>query len=325
VNLQATAAVQFPDYVAALAWRPDSTMLAVACADGSVHELLAAGGASARVGVHDGGACAVGYAIDGTLASAGEDGRVAIGPRPPQPAGAGWVEHLAWSPDGALLATAVGRRVQLWTCDGELVAETPPQPATVECLAWAPEGGRLALGGHGGVALIDRDGDAFGDRLEWTGVVLALEWAPDGRRLACGMQDMTVWVWDTEARQGAAMTGYGRKVRELAWSADGRWLATGGGRVPVVWRYDGDGFQADGQVELRGHDGPIVWAGFQPGGSLLATAGEDGLVILWELPNDQPLTAATVSEPAGACAWSPDGTMIVLGGETGRVAVFRLD
>lgn len=322
--LVSVGATRFGDYVADLAWHPSSTMLAVACADGTVHELAAQGAASAPVVAHGGGACAVAYSLDGVLASAGEDGRVGIGPIPPQPVGAGWVEILAWSPDGALLATAVGHRVQIWTAAGAMVAESPQLPATVECVAWAPDGTRLAAGGHGGVTLMDREADLIGERIEWVGVVLAVAWAPDGRRLACGMQDCTAWVWDLEAMRAATMTGFARKIRELAWSADGQWLVTGGGTVPSAWQFPDLGFQASGQVELRGHERAAVWAGFQPRGPLLATAAEDGVVILWRLPDAAPLTGATIGEPASACAWSPDGAFLALGGETGRVAVFAL-
>jgi WD40 repeat protein len=261
----------------------------------------------------------VAYSSDGVLATAGEDGRVGIGPIPPQPVGAGWVEVLAWAPGpGARLATAVGRRVQLWTPDGVLVAESADLPATVECLAWAPDGSRMAAGGHGGVTLLDAGLDAS-RFIDWVGVVLAVAWAPDGRRLACGMQDCAVWCWDVDALEATPLTGLARKVRELAWSPDGRWLVLGGGTAATAWAVE-----ASEQLELRGHERAVVWAGFQPGGPLLATAAEDGVVILWQLPGAEPLAGATVGEPASACAWSPDGTRIALAGETGRVAVFRL-
>lgn len=314
--LVSTAAVALPDYVASLAWRPDGGMLAAACADGSVHELLPDGG-SAPTGHHAGGACAVAYAPDGTLASAGEDGRVAIGPVPGRPAGAGWVELLAWSPDGARLASAVGRRIQIWSPDGELVAESPELAATVECLAWSPDGLVLAAGGHGGASFLDRAAEPV-RRLQWTGVVLAAAYSPDGARLACGMQDLSVWVWDVRTETAVTMDGYARKVRELSWASDGVRLATGGGAVPVVWDVG-----ASSQVELHGgHERPVVWVGFRPGGDWLATAGEDGLAIVWS--GSSPLTGATIGEPASACAWSPDGTRLALAGQSGRVAVFAL-
>jgi WD40 repeat protein len=322
--LASVCAVHLPDYVADVAWRPDGELLALACADGSVHELVPAAAAGAPVGEHRGGACAVAFAPDGTLASAGEDGRVAIGVLSPRPAGAGWVERLAWSPSGSRLASAVGTRVQLWTAEGELVAESAPLPATAECIAWRPDGAWLAVGGHGGVSFLTPDGETAGQRIEWTGVVLALSWAPDGRRLACGMQDQAVWLWDVDGGRAATHDGYARKVRELAWSGDGTLLATGGGSVPVVWCFAPGGIEATGQIELRGHGKPVIWLGFQPGGPYLATGSEDGVAILWQLPNDQPLTGATVDEPLSCCAWAPDGRHIALAGERGATAIFAL-
>lgn len=321
--LESTGATRFGDYVASLAWHPSGTLLAVACADGTVHEMVADGAASSPVLEHAGGACAVGYSCDGVLASAGEDGRVAIGPLPPQPVGAGWIEVLAWSPDGTRLATAVGPRVQVWTAEGALVAESDPLPATAECVAWSPDGSRLAAGGHGGVTMLDPTARRVGS-IEWTGVVLSVAWSPKGERIACGMQDCAVWIWDVDALEAAPLTGFARKARELAWSADGRWLITGGGAVPSAWGFEGAGVVPVSQLELRGHERTVVWTGFQPDGELLATAAEDGVVILWRLPGAAPLTGATIGEAASVCAWSPDGSRLALGGETGRVAVFRL-
>lgn len=321
--LESIAATAFGDYVSGLTWHPSGTMLAVGCADGEVHEMLAEGGASAPVAAHDGGVCALGYSPDGTLASAGEDGRVRIGNLPPQLVGSGWVELLAWAPDGALLATAVGRRVQIWTAAGAMVADSALLSFTVEALAWAPDGARVAAGGHGGVVFFARDGDRPGPALEWNGVVLALAWAPDGRRLACGLQENTVWVWDVVDGRATTLDGYARKVRELAWSADGRWLVTGGGAQPVVWRFS-ESIEASAPVTLEGHEKAVVWAGFQPGGVRLATAAEDGLAVVWELPSERPLTGATIGEAVTVAAWSPDGSRLALGGVSGRVAVFAL-
>jgi WD40 repeat protein len=298
-------------------------MLVAGCADGGVHEILPETGVSALRHEHDGGACAVAFAPDGTLASSGEDGRLAVGVLSPRPAGAAWIERMAWRPTGDLLAVAVGRRVQLWTAEGMIVAESPQQAATVECLAWTPDATAVVVGGHGGVSFLDIDGAPAREPVEWTGVVLELAYAPDGR-LACGMQDHAVWIWDADLARAATMGGYARKVRELAWSSDGTFLATGGGSVVACWLLPPGELEATGQAELRGHEKPINWVGFQPGGPHLASAAEDGYAILWQPPHEQPLAGATLEEPVGAAAWSPDGTRLALGGRDGRVAVFAV-
>jgi WD40 repeat protein len=312
-----------PDFVAALAWHPDGQTLAAACADGSVLRITPDGGTSEVVTTHDGGACALAFSADGTLASAGEDGHLAIGDGGPRPAGAGWIEQMAWRPTGDLLATAVGRRVQMWTPAGDIVGESAQLPATVECLAWMPDATAVVAGGHGGIAFVGVDGEPARERVDWTGVVISLAFAADGR-LACGMQDHAIWLWDLAAGRAATLGGYARKVRELAWSADGTVLATGGGSVPVIWLLPAGELEATGQAELRGHEKPVNWVGFQPGGGLLASAAEDGFAILWSPPHEKPLSGATLEEPVATGAWSPDGTRLALGGRDGRVAVFSV-
>ena len=101
---------------------------------------------------------------------------------------------------------------------------------------------------------------------------------------------------------------------DLAWSPDGRHLMVAGGegrlhRVSV----------ADGGVALRGEQMPgllsVVW---QPGGKLIATAGQDGAVRLWDALADD--TGRQIHRglqwPAGL-AFDPKGKALAFA--TGKV------
>jgi WD40 repeat protein len=130
------------------------------------------------------------------------------------------------------------------------------------------------------------------------GSVLALAFSPDGQRLAHGNQDASIHYWDLRKHKELEMWGYDTKVRERAWSNDGRWLATGGGASVTVWDTSGrKGPQGSRPLFLDRHEQPITALAFQPApGTLLASAGRDGLVALWSLPDDD-LPVATDPPP----------------------------
>jgi Ni2+-binding GTPase involved in maturation of urease and hydrogenase len=324
--LAVLAEVALPDWVTSVGWRPDGGYLAAACADGSVHEVLPDGSASAPLAHHEGSATAVSFSLSGTLAHAGSDGRVAIVPRPAQLAGGGWIDQAQWSPDGALLATAVDRRVQIWTAEGALANSTEALPAAVGCLAWSPDGGRLAVGTAGAVIMLGRDAAPLDEDLHADGVPLCLAWAPEGQRLACGLLEREIALWDVEDRRCERLGGYMRKIRELGWSADGSWLATGGGQSVTLWRFlDGaDDIEEDAQSRLHAHEDAISWVGFQPFGEYLATTGEDGLALLWAPPAEQPIGALAVHEEISTAAWSLAGDRLALGCASGRLIVLAV-
>jgi WD40 repeat protein len=68
--------------------------------------------------------------------------------------GAAWVEHLAWSDAPYLLATAAGRRLNLWSADGQLIRTAePPHTSTISGLVWHPGQRRFATSCYGSVRL----------------------------------------------------------------------------------------------------------------------------------------------------------------------------
>ncbi len=108
---------------------------------------------------------------------------------------------------------------------------------------------------------------------------------------------------------------------DLAWSPDGRQLmvAGGEGRLHRVQL-------SDGTVTLRGEQAPgllsVVW---QPGGKLVATAGQDGAVRLWDALSDDAgqLVHRGMQWPAGLC-FEPKGKALAFA--AGKLLrVFGLD
>ena len=157
------------------------------------------------------------------------------------------VTAVAWSPDGALIASAsADATIRLWdAASGDLLA---------------------ALDGH-------------------EDSVSALAWSPDGQRLASASWDRTVRVWDLsagpeKAKATITIQGLEHYVIALAWSPDGMALVTGGRDGGVrLWH------AADGKpwADLGKHESDVRAVSWSPDGARIVTGGLDGTVRVWEV------------------------------------------
>jgi WD40 repeat protein len=81
----------------------------------------------------------------------------------------------------------------------------------------------------------------------------------------------------------------GVPIGDLAYSSDGRWIATGNedGAARVF-----DARSGEQVLVLPGHDLLVTGIAFSRDGSMLATAGFDGLVRVWALDLDNLIEIA---------------------------------
>jgi WD40 repeat protein len=161
--------------------------------------------------------------------------------------------------------------------------------------------------------------------LQWKGSVLALAWSPSGEHLAHGNQDASVHYWVMATGQDLQMTGYPLKVRELSWDCTGRYLATGGGDAVTVWDCSGAGPEGSTPLTFEGHQGAVSVLTFQARGPLLASAGRDGKLLLYQPGKYKKAQAESALGAAVAqAAWSPGDRLVAAGTEEGVVAVYSV-
>jgi WD40 repeat protein len=139
------------------------------------------------------------------------------------------VTGLAFNPDGTTLAVS-GGGLQLWsTATGQRTGAALPGAGTAGPAAFSPDGTRLAAVGADGQARVWNVATQ-----RQTGTVVnvghpeALAFGSGGTKLATAGADGRIQLWDvaTEQEIGAPMTAGSAPVYALAFSPDGRTLAT---------------------------------------------------------------------------------------------------
>lgn len=329
------------DHVAALAWLADGQSLVVAPAEGNIAVLDRASGAVRfTLPPHRLGNCALSASRTVPLiVTAGQDGKARI-----YHTGTGdlvrelstsdtkgdWCEHAQFSPDGKLLATAAGRTLRVWTSAGELVFEATAHDSTVAALAWRPDSAGVATGCYNGAQLFRAKNGVWQcepyEELRWKGSIISLTWSPNGRYVAGGSQEATIQFWRLPYRAGEElfMSGYATKVRELAWDATSRYLASGGGAIVTVWDVSGRGPAGTMPKQLEGHKDRVTALAFQHCGPLLGSGGADGRIFLWDLAKGRRHRQELQARSAiAALAWSPNDTAFAIGAADGSVCAWE--
>jgi WD40 repeat protein len=319
---------------------------------------------------HTSGVSSVAFSPDGkTLASGSDDSTIILwdvgtGQALGQPltGHTSSVNSLAFSPDGKTLASGSGdNAIILWDMG---TRQTLGQPLTghtngVNSLAFSPDGKTLASGGCGKLgplSFLCQEGEirlwdmathqALGQPLTGhASLVDSVAFNPDGKTLASGScgkldsiglscQEGEIRLWDVGTRQmvGQPLTGHTSSVSSVAFSPDGKTLASGGcsklgsigfpcqqGEV-ILWDISSmlntslATHQAFSQ-SLTGHTGGVSSFAFSPDGRTLASGSWDNTIILWDVGTHQAISQPLTGHTSGvsSVAFSPDGQTLASG------------
>jgi WD40 repeat protein len=316
-----------------LAWSPDSKLLASGANDDSVVRLWdpVDGRLIRRFEGHADWIRSVAFSPDGkTLATgsfdqsvrlwdvaSGELLRVFNGH-------SAFISTAIFSPDGKTLASSSGDgSVRLWdVTTGQQRSDfrfesqinlSTGEPIWVTGLAFTPDGRTLAAGqANGAVAILDAATGAQQRLLTGHSDIVvsrAVQFSPDGKTLATGSFDGTVRLWDAASgTQTAELRGHGLRVLSIAFSADGKRLASTsdeGGQL-LIW----DAEQASIMNSLHVGQGLITSILFSQDGSVLGTVGYNGTARLQLLSEDRFRTLLGAAAANKSLAFLSEGRLV---------------
>ena len=249
------------------------------------------------------------------------------------------VTCLAFDPEGHVLAAGnEAHTVRLWDpATGERGRALKGHLDEVLAVCFSPDGTHVTSGGNDrSVRVWDvADGTAIKTLEGGLDFIQGLGYSPDGTLLFAVDEAEQLHVWQTEDwKQLRGELLPREKLFALSVSSDGKRLAAAG-RREVIYEWD----LVEGQVRLRrelvgGHKAWIQSLAYSPAGDVLASAGKEGVLRLWELDAMQPSkTLLGHRKRIWSVAWSPDGkhlatasadeTVKIWSVASSRVAEFR--
>jgi tetratricopeptide (TPR) repeat protein len=262
-----------------------------------------------------------------------------------------WRLRVAFSPDGASLATGGGSWVRIWNIRtgqqrwgakaagwnstprrarsggrwsamaGASLAVAGRTPGTVTGVAFSPDGRRIATASDDASARMwDLDTGQVWSTMAVAAVaeLTDVAFSPDGSRIATCGSDTAARIWDAATGHHLVVVSHAGPVSAVAFSADASRLATAGDdNAAHIW----DVATGNHQVAVH-HSGPVHGVAFSADGSHLATAGEDNAACIWDVATGNHLLTIGHTRPVNGVAYRRDGACIATSCDDGTARVF---
>ena len=254
----------------------------------------------------------------------------------------GAVWKIAFGPQGILATRGEDGIPRLWNLQGKLLAELRRHRGPIWDMAFHPTRPQLATSGEDGTVRIwDFRGNQLEQLTGHQGSVTTVTYSTDGI-LATRSEDGTARIWAVPNKLSTEIKGQTGQVWDVSFNPDGSQLALLGqdGKIRL-WKITKVSFEdydyrtqttsieyelnTNFLYELKGHQGRVWKVLFDPNGTELLSAGEDGTVRVWELKNKQTELIEKLSRYGEDGEWSsPDGMKLVTQEQEGILSVWDL-
>ncbi|HYG77984.1 MAG TPA: c-type cytochrome domain-containing protein [Planctomycetota bacterium] len=249
------------------------------------------------------------------------------------------ISAATYSPDGKVIAVSGYHEVAIHKSDGsELLARLVCDSPRIEGLAYSPDGTMLAAcGGAPGV---------YGEILIWDTATAKLKasykispdslygisFSPDNTKVAVGGADKTVRLISVaDGKELLKFDNHADWVFSTTFTKDGKRLLSGSRDKAMKLIDAGNGQLIDDVNKLLE---PILCFARNPKEDVVAYGGALGVTRIYKMSDNQQRTAANNDVnmlkaferqpgPIRAIAYSPDGTLVAIGGMFDGVRIFK--
>ncbi|MGB3203875.1 MAG: CHAT domain-containing protein, partial [Crinalium sp.] len=255
----------------------------------------------------------------------------------------GSVTCVTFSPDGQTLASSSSQpdgTIKLWDYQKRIVKSSLKGTDWVVLSVWAiafnHDGTILASGHHADSTV--KIWDLNTQQLKHTlrGHVWAVEsvkFSPDGQILASGSLDSNIKIWNPRA--GQEIRNLNRpsgllnpvkswfsdnSIYSVAFSPDGKTLASGGGKQPIkLWRVS----NGELKTSLPGHTDDVYAVVFSPDGQTLASGSADYTIRIWDLFTGEPLHTLGHTDKVYCLAYTHNGETLISGSQDRTIKIWQ--
>lgn len=271
---------------------------------------------------------------DGRLiASGSEDGSIKLWTNQGQliasipKAHSNWVSSITFDPKNRFFASASeDGDIKLWDFHGNPIRELQTEQGAINSITFSPDGEKLATAGDDNLVwLWSPDLQKQGVLSGHQALVYAVAFSPDGSIIATGSKDGTVRLWQSNGDAITTFPANSEGWTSVSFSPDGKWIAASSraeeGAVQI-WDRAGNSV-----TTLRGHNERVFAVSFSPTELILASAGADRTIKLWNL--ESPLVTVLNNYIVGDNAvfdvsFSRDSQVIASATRSGLVEVWDL-
>ena len=244
----------------------------------------------------------------------------------------GSLTQMGLTRDGKQLVIRSGSTARFWTLQSGKSRAARLEPD--EVVALSPDGGHMTSSTFDGELVLRST--ASGEELNRSSTrhkgnrvqdVYGITYSPAGRRLATVRSDGSVQLW-----KAAALTPSGKLMMAGIQKPDMPVFTPDEAQMVVGERNGRVAFWDASKGELirrtpKAHDGEISVVAFAAMSPMMATAGKEGQIKLWDLPTRKP-KGPVLGIPGGVChdlAFSPGDRHLVCAGASGLVTIWDLE